>query len=135
MVKARRMKLNEDDEQTLVISWAAFNKTLSDRLMHIANERKCSPAYGQKLKRMGVKKGASDLFLAWPIGKHGGCFIEMKSRDGELKEHQRIFLNNMQDAGYFTDVCRSFEEARNTIEKYLCGDYTRNDRKIDWLTW
>jgi len=129
----RKLRISEQDEQILVMSWASFNPKLFDRLMHIANERKCSPAQGLKLKRMGVKKGASDLFLAWPIGKHAGLFIEMKSKDGVLREEQRIFLQNMQEAGYFTGVCRSFEDAKHTIEKYLDGYFTKNDRNVDWL--
>ena len=56
-----------------VVNWFTYQyPDLTEDFHHFANERRCSVQHGRILKRMGVKKGVSDFFLAIPCkGYHG----------------------------------------------------------------
>lgn len=115
----------EDDHQALVITWAqsATAKYPALRwLFHIANERKCTPQQGARLKRMGVKRGVADLFLPVPVVRYHGLWIEMKTPEGEPSAEQRKFLAAMQGYGYAVRVCYGYEEAIDTLKAYLGGE-------------
>lgn len=65
------------------------------------------------LKKMGFRKGASDLQIF-----HGGnaYFIELKTVKGELSEDQKIFRNKVLKAGCDYAVCRSWNDVLNCLE-------------------
>lgn len=87
--------------------------------MHIGNERKATYYAGYIMKRMGVLKGASDLFMAWPNGGYPGLFIEVKSKTGKLTKEQKEFLQRMRDRGYKALACYGAEEVINTMKEYI----------------
>src|SRR5690606_26352879 len=87
--------------------------------LHIGNERKASYYAGYIMKRMGVLKGASDLFMAWPNGGFHGLFIEVKSKTGRPTPEQQAFLERMKAVGYKAVVCYGAEEVINTMKEYL----------------
>ena len=68
---------------------------------------------------MGLRPGASDLFLA--VGRHGkfGFWLELKSKGGKVAPHQRKFLADMEKQNYHTAVAWSFDEAKELIDDYL----------------
>ncbi len=113
------MKLGaEQIEQIKVMDWVRFNN-LHEIVIHIANERSCSPQHGAILKRMGVRKGVSDLFITRASRGYYGAWIELKSNKGKLSKEQSEFLFNMHQEGYFA-VCRfGADEAIATIRDYL----------------
>lgn len=86
---------------------------------HIANERKCSPAYGKILQKMGVKRGVSDLFIAYPVINYSGCFIEIKAPLGNISKEQKAFTELMNSKGYFACFCFGLDEFISTIKWYL----------------
>ncbi len=71
------------------------------------------------LKREGVRKGTSDLFLA--VARRGipGLFIEMKRPGGEVQPEQKEFMAAASKQGYDARLCYSFDEAVATITSYL----------------
>ncbi len=87
--------------------------------MHIGNERKASYFAGFIMKKMGVLKGASDLFMAWPNQGFHGLFIEVKSKIGKPTPEQKAFIQRMRDAGYKAEICYGAEEVINTMQEYL----------------
>lgn len=97
-------------------------------MMHIANERHTSPRRGAKLKKMGVRKGVADFFIAHPVGSDSGLWIEIKvdgahnRRKSYPTASQKEFLFRMHQAGYATKVCWSFDEFKHTVDQYLSGE-------------
>jgi len=104
----------EDVEQIKVVNWVKQCTTLP--VIHVANERSCSPAQGSMLKRMGVRKGVSDLFFPRAHGKYHGCFIELKTLKGKPSVEQIAFIDEMNVEGYFSLVCYGAEEAIETLQ-------------------
>ena len=116
-------RYSESNEQIAVMDWLrAQHPKIALYTMHIGNERKSSYYAGYIMKRMGVLKGASDIFMAWPCGGYHGLFIEMKSLKGKPTPEQLAFIDRMNGAGYFARVCHGAIEAISTIESYLKTD-------------
>ena len=84
----------EKVEHINVVNWFAFHfPDLEEDFHHFANERRCSVQEGRMLKRMGVKKGVADFFLALPQEEFHGLWIELKAGKGRLSKEQEQFLN------------------------------------------
>lgn len=92
---------------------------LDDDFHHFANERKCSPMQGSLLKRMGVKKGVADFFLAFPQNGKAGLWIELKVDDGKPSKEQKAFLTRKAQRGYECACVWGTEAAREVINAYL----------------
>jgi hypothetical protein len=116
----RNQKLRERDVHIAIVSW--FNlqyPKLKDDFHHFANERKCSIVYGALLKRMGVKAGVSDFHLAIASGGFHGLWMELKVEKGKLSLDQSKFLERKRARGYCGVAVWGFEEATETIVRYL----------------
>lgn len=116
------MRHIEDTEQITLVRWAELQTCKYpelEMLFHIPNGGKRDAREAARFKQMGVKAGVPDLFLAAPRGRFHGLFIEMKSPNGKVTEHQRKWLGELAKRGYDTAVCHSFEEARNKITEYI----------------
>jgi hypothetical protein len=115
----------EEREQIALIEWAHLYDDIWPYLIHIRNEGKRSLAEGARAKRMGLMKGVSDLFFAYPIVKDEplyrsyGVWIELKSKKGIVSAEQEAFLNKMFYQGYATGVYYSWPAAANAILGYL----------------
>ena len=106
--------------QINLINWFRFKfPDLADDLHHFANERKCSFDEGRKLKRMGVTKGVSDLFLALPLNGFHGLWIELKTEKGKLKHEQMEFIERKNQRGYVAIAVWGLETAQKIIIDYL----------------
>lgn len=112
------MKLKpEEAEHIAIVDW--FHLTYPNLYWdfhHFANERKCSIAYGTKLKRMGVKRGVSDFFLAIPNKHYSGLWIELKVKQGKLTYEQSAFLYQKNKRGYLAVAVWGFDAAKAVIE-------------------
>lgn len=71
------------------------------------------------LKREGLRKGTSDLFLAVKRGSLGGMWIEMKRPKGVLSPDQIEFCEEVVRQGYFSTVCHTWSGAATAIDAYL----------------
>jgi hypothetical protein len=110
----------ESFEQIAVIDWLKLQyPDIYKCTFHIPNERKCTPAYGKILKRMGVKAGVSDLFIAHPISNYSGLFIEIKTLTGKLTTYQSNFINLMNSKGYYACVTFGFYDTIKIIKWYV----------------
>ena len=114
----------EADEQKAVIQWWRLVHGKygvgEHLLMHVANEGSGSVVRGITQKRMGLRPGCPDLFLAVPCGGLSGLWIEMKrAKGGVVRPEQADFLLSLKAMGYAAEVCRGADKAIEAIDKYL----------------
>lgn len=116
----------EQAEHINVVNWFNYQyPELSDDLHHFANERKCSIQQGRLLKRMGVKKGVADFFLAIPLDGYAGFWLELKVGKNKVSPEQEAFLRRKTERGYQCASCWGFEAAKELITTYL-RNYNKN---------
>lgn len=117
----------EHGEQAALFFWAAIHRKtwpVLEWLYAIPNGGGRSPVEGSRLKAEGVKKGVSDVCLPVPRRTFNGIYIEMKRKDGSVKDvkpEQGEFLEFVQSQGYYGCVCFGWEQASKTLEWYLNG--------------
>lgn len=112
----------EQIEHINIVNWLNYQyPEFSDDFHHFANERQCSIQQGRLLKRMGVKKGVSDFFLALPLNGYAGMWLELKVGKGRLSPSQVKFLKHKSDRGYFSIAVWGYEAAVDAIKTYI-GD-------------
>ena len=125
----------ETHEQFAVMQWAGIQKMpngidrVGDYLIAIPNEGKRHPMVGHKMKRMGLKAGVSDLFLAYPVRTTHGLWIEMKKQKrhfdstsqaiNAVRPTQQEWIDRMNEVGFIAKVCYGSHEAIETIKIYL----------------
>lgn len=110
--------ISEEQIQRTVFEYIRLHKELSKFIIHIPNEGKRSPRYGKMLKSIGMRAGVPDIFIAKSCHGYHGAWIELKSAKGKLSDAQKLFLDTMNENGYYTMTCYSIEEAINVINAY-----------------
>lgn len=119
----RNFKLNDEGgHQAALFEWAAYNTGRMpelEYLHHIPNGGKRDGATAAALKRQGVKAGVPDICLPVPKGEYHGLYIELKAGKNTATEKQRNWLNFLQNQGYYTAICYSWQLAAELIEGYL----------------
>lgn len=85
----------------------------------IGNEGRRSRFGGQIAKQMGLRPGATDLFIPYVRGGFGGYWIELKQPGEVPKPHQYEFMAKMQRQGYLASWFDNWETARDSILEYL----------------
>lgn len=116
------MKRSEETEQMTLIDWCNINICKYPELKliyHIPNGGKRNKLEAGRLKRGGVKKGVPDLCLPVSRGIYHGLYIEMKFGNGRTSKEQKEWINDLTEQGYKAVVCNGFEEAKETIIKYM----------------
>jgi hypothetical protein len=86
-----------------------------------SNYGRSAVAAGDKMKRMGAKKGVVDYIILSPSRGFPGAVIELKTEDGvpsDVSEEQRIFLKKCHESGYYTAVAFGYEEFKNAFLDY-----------------
>ena len=111
--------MSERDEQIKLVRWLKAHSATSRYTIALLNEGKRSPQLGAIYKKMGLRPGASDIFLALPKGKYHGFWIELKFGTNKATPAQLQFLNDMRSVGYKGEVIWGYEEAVRQIEEYL----------------
>lgn len=113
----------EHVEQVHLFQWAVWQSCKYpelDLMYAIPNGGFRSKKTAAELKAEGVKSGVCDIFL--PVarcGKHG-LYIEMKrAKGGRLSDSQKEFIAGVKNQGYEAIVCYGFDDAKDTILKYL----------------
>lgn len=122
---AKRLKSGapiEDTIQITVMDWVSLHPDISDFVIHIANEGKRSPRYGAKMKRMGLRKGVSDILIT--MARHGyhGAWIEIKSESGVVSLDQKRFHKQQTSQGYYCEVTIGIDASIAAIEWYCYGN-------------
>lgn len=103
-----------------LVNWFNYKyPEYEDDLHHFANERKCSVMQGRILKRMAVKKGVSDFFLAIPKKELSGFWLELKIGKNKPTKEQILFAERKRERGYKVEFAWGFDEAKQKIMDYL----------------
>lgn len=126
------MQSKEEIEQTALFRWANYAQTQYEELKlmyHIPNEGKRSAATGARMKQAGLKSGVPDVCLPTAHGGYIGLYIEMKVKPNKPTENQKQWLRALREAGHFTAVTYTWEEAKDLIEEYLSLPPTIERRK------
>jgi hypothetical protein len=98
---------------------------------HPANERRCTPAQGAWLTRMGVKAGVPDCLIFRPFHKlvpgpagsgkaldiqAAGLAIELKAPGGRVSPAQKEWIETLTRCGWHVEVCRSIDAVIEIVE-------------------
>ncbi len=121
----RKLDNEESRIQQAVIRWWAVSHGPYPEflLFAIPNGARRDEVVGAILKREGVRRGSSDLFLAIPTTRYHGLFIEMKAPGvGRVTEEQRLFLAEADRRGYAAYACYGYDQAVKLITDYLKGE-------------
>lgn len=127
-MKSKRIPypVTEAQHQRAVILWSeqpSIRKKYPELslLHHIPNGGGRDEIEGAHLKQQGVRKGVPDLSLPVPSGKYHGLYIELK-RPGGTPTHEQIWwMDKLRSVGFYSAICYGWEDAVNTIERYLDG--------------
>lgn len=113
--------ITEDSIHKTVMEWVNLHPIMKGLVLHIPNEGRRSLSFGRDLKTKGMRAGVFDLFVM--MGRHGyfGAWIELKSKNGVLSEHQKSFKADAESQNYYTAVCYSVDEAINALKWYCFG--------------
>lgn len=128
----RRIAPTESDEQIALIQWCGLWKgqfpelgllyaipnggSRSHQVDARGNEFSIEAA---RMKKEGVKRGVPDLCLPVPRAGSHGLYIELKSKSGRASQVQKEWIEALQQQGYTVKLCRGFNQASETILKYL----------------
>lgn len=118
--KPRRRKLGpEACLQMAVVEYLRLAGVPGLLFFSVPNERKCNPAKGAQLKRMGLLPGVSDLVIFVPKGDidHVVLFLELKAKGGKQTEDQSAFQGFAEDYGFY-EVADNIDDAIRFLEGY-----------------
>lgn len=113
---------SEESEQAALFEWAAYESGKWPELalmFHVPNGGYRDKATAARLKACGVKPGVPDIFLPAPRNGSAGLFIEMKVGTNRPTKEQLWYLDELCHQGYAVAVCYGFQNAIETITKYL----------------
>lgn len=116
------MKHEESDLQQSMIQWCELRKGKYPCLAfmhHSPNGGNRSAREGARFKREGVKAGFPDLFLPYASNGYNGLFVEVKTKNGRMRDNQKAWGEYLECNGYKFCVCRSLEEFIEIVEEYL----------------
>lgn len=121
-IRSKNIVLSEYQECLVLWEWAQLKPILREFLIHHANERKCSKYFGNKLNKIGLRKGLPDY--QFPVANKNwyGLWIEMKRKDQEKRkknEHQIAWLKKLALKGHYATFAYGADEGMKIIEDYL----------------
>lgn len=119
--------LREWREQEALYAWTQGLPMLRGHVMSLGNEQRRDVVRAAVAKRMGLLAGASDLFIARPLGRYAGFWLEMKqNRHYSASERrtvtwlrQEAFQERMRSAGYAAAFAFGCDDGVRLISLYL----------------
>jgi len=119
--------LTENQEQRALVKWLSYHPIVRNFYLKQNNEGKRSPEQGWNLKLMGLRPGASDLFLYYPTNSYHGLFLEVKRNKNYTPSERRTdtwiaqeeFIDTVKSVGYAAYFCYGWIDGKEIIERYL----------------
>lgn len=123
-MRVRHMNIpSEAEEQKTLFQWVEIARKRHPELgllYHIPNGGSRNRIEARNLKLQGVKAGVPDICLPVARGGYSALYIEMKNcKGGRLSNYQREWLTALANAGNLAVVCNGWEQAKETILRYL----------------
>jgi len=112
----------EYSEQCLIFQWSKLSEKRYPMLKLLHSSIMGTPMSRNQrfnLAKSGAKSGLPDIFLPYPSSGYFGLYIELKIKGGQVRPNQKVWLENLSRAGYFTKVCYGSKEAIEVIEAYV----------------
>lgn len=113
----------ERDIQKMLFQWAKLSEAKYPQLKllyaSMNGVRLTSALAGKRAKEQGLKRGIPDIMLPYPNKLYHGLFIELKSEKGRISKDQKIWIKQLNEAGYLAMVCYGFDKAKQLIIAYL----------------
>lgn len=120
MAKWKSISPTENEEAIALVQWVKTKPLIREYFIHIPNEGKRSFYSGALMKKMGLVSGVCDYFLAFPIGKYHGLWIELKrNKKSSVSNSQKEWIERMRLLDYQAYIAYGFDEAVNIITLYL----------------
>lgn len=119
------MNEKEHDIQSAFVEWCKLHEGLYPELKNlfaIPNAGKRGAKARRMAKAEGLQKGVPDQFLAYPVKKYSGLFLEFKTQKGRVSKEQADWLDRLSAAGYLCALPRSLERAIEITLKYIRGE-------------
>lgn len=88
----------------------------------IPNGGKRNPGEARILKLEGVEAGTPDIFIAEPVGKFHGMFIELKrssDQTSKVSKEQSEKIEKLLARGYHAAICYGAADALSQLKFYL----------------
>ena len=119
--RARKPSSHEEHElQVACVNWFRLAyPEYRHNLFAVPNGGRRDAATGARLKAEGVLAGVADLILMRRAQEYGALLIELKTRTGRQQSTQKEWQQLIERDGYKYVICRSLDEFRNEIKKYL----------------
>jgi hypothetical protein len=116
--------MSEHDHQKALFDWADLQKNVHPELslmFAIPNGSYKSKAAARKFQAEGLKSGVPDVCLPVARGRYSSLFIEMKDGNKKPTENQVEWLTRLGQWGNCARICRSVDDAIQTLKWYLKG--------------
>lgn len=108
----------EDNLQENCVRWLRLNYK-NVLIFAIPNGGRRNIREAARLKRQGVTKGIPDLFIAHPMEKSCGLFIELKIGKNKMTPEQKEIQDHLWIRGYSHFCCWTFEDFITVVSNYL----------------
>ena len=121
------MRTEEHQIQVAVILWSrsmSVRYPELDLLYAIPNGGARDAITGARLKAEGVKPGIPDLCLPVARGGSHALYVEIKTETGRISDKQADVIAKLTRFGNKVVVCRSAQDAIDTIMEYIKGQIT-----------
>lgn len=117
----------ERQEQQWLVDWLNYHPLLKEYFHKTNNEGKRTALQGHNLKRMGLRAGASDIFVYYPTKTYAGLWLEVKRNKKYTKSErltptwvaQEKFIETVKSVGYAGFFCYGWVDGKEIIERYL----------------
>lgn len=121
----KRPGMEEHEMQVAAVNWFRYTRPeLRLLLFSVPNGGRRDERTAALMKAEGAVAGVADLILLVPRGEWHGLAIEMKTAKGRQSESQKAWQKAVTRQGYLYVVCRSVDEFRGVVDRYLEGDET-----------
>lgn len=110
------MEPTENQICTALVEWAQYHNIF---LIHIPNEGIRGKWGNAQQKKIGLIKGFPDYFIAHPMPKYGGMFLEIKKSGKKPTEDQADIMNKLHSKGYYVTWADNLDDAIEKITQYL----------------
>lgn len=120
------MNREEDNIQIAIVNYLEIRKhfyfSIPNEAIGAGKNKQQAVARGHKLKLMGRRAGAADLFVAWNFG--GYAFLEVKAKKGIQSSSQKQFEKDITELGIPYFIVRSIEDVmvieKKILRKVMC---------------
>lgn len=105
--------------QITLVQW--FKMAYPGRLISSSSHAglKMDGRSGALAKKLGYHAGWPDLTIPYPRGGFHGMYLELKTHEGKVSEHQEETLRLLRGIGYNAIVARGFDEAVRAVNRYM----------------